>query len=1431
MKRQQHWIAYSKLCAMISLLIVAFFLLMWSSAFALSNMENKYDLSSYSEKSDGTPDFVQGDLVKGVAAGDEFRATIQFLTENKAAFRMNDPASELVSVRVDYDDLGMRHLRMQQFHQGVRVIGGEYISHFRADGTMRTLNGNYVADISIDVNPTIPSAQAVQIGQIDLSTSFGAGNPTDAELVIFPWEVEGEELEANYLCWRFFLLSDSPMGRWEYFVDAKSGEVIYKANRIMNANDVGTGVGVMGRTRDHIDTDWTGSTYRMRDYTRQLNNNPHGHDGEMPSGNYIQTNYASTSLPGSIATDTDNYWNDGTSQAAAVDGHYYSAGVYDWMLTTFDRNGYNGSGASMLTSVNYSAEGDNNAYWNGSQIVIWSWSSGWRSLAGCPDVIAHEWGHAVTEYCSGLIYEKEPGALNESFSDMMGAAYEFTSDDPGDWYMGENGQTTGNGFRSMENPHEFGDPDYYGTSDPYWIDVVGCTPSWMNDYCGVHTNSGVGNKWYFLLSDGGTHHDQTVVGIGAQNAIKIAYRANQFYWTSSSDYHDAALGTITAADDLDPTGAWTAQVRNAWIAVGVSVPTPSVAFSYPDGLPTLLSPGSDTTFRVVVTGSMGGTPISGTGDLHYSIDGGAYTAVGMSESPANTYYATLPGIGCGSIIEFYFTADEVSTGTHSDPGNAPTTTYSAFPVTSYAVVFEDNFQTNKGWTVSGDAVDGQWNRGVPIGGGDRGDPPTDFDGSGSCYLTDNVDGNSDVDGGTTTLVSPTIDLSGADAQIHYARWYSNHTGDDPYNDVFVVYISNNNGSSWVTVETVGPTNQASGGWYEHTFTASDVIATTSQVKLRFDASDLGAGSVVEAGVDDVQVIAFECEEAVDSDGDGIYDSSDNCPLVYNPNQGDADGDGIGDSCDVCTDLDDDGFGDAGYPMNTCELDNCPSTYNPSQADADGDGLGDVCDECTDTDGDGFGNPGYSANTCPVDNCPSTYNPNQDDADGDGIGDSCDVCTDRDDDGFGDAGFPANTCDLDNCPDVYNPDQADADGDGLGDVCDECTDTDGDGFGDPGYPANTCAIDNCPSVHNPGQEDSDDDGIGDSCDDCTDLDGDGFGDPGFPASTCELDNCPSVYNADQSDADSDGIGDSCDVCTDIDGDGYGDPGYPVNTCALDNCPTVYNEDQDDSDDDGVGDVCDECPNDPDDVCCNPQFSNDAPAVTSAGSIIVEPGESVAYDATAADPDCDGSDLDITIINVPSWCIAVGTHVSGTAACGDVDTSFSVVASDGDLADTLVVTITVDHSNVAPFIAQESDRLVRNGVLFAFYPAITDPDDVDHTVTYAEYPSWCTVENDSVIGTAPAEYSTQMLTVIVADFCSADTMSFSVVTYTCGDAEGSGDIDIDDAVYLVGYIFTGGPAPIPIESGDTDCSGEIDIDDVVYLISYIFTGGPEPCASCE
>ncbi|RKX25434.1 MAG: hypothetical protein DRP45_05925 [Candidatus Zixiibacteriota bacterium] len=214
-----------------------------------------------------------------------------------------------------------------------------------------------------------------------------------------------------------------------------------------------------------------------------------------------------------------------------------------------------------------------------------------------------------------------------------------------------------------------------------------------------------------------------------------------------------------------------------------------------------------------------------------------------------------------------------------------------------------------------------------------------------------------------SLTSPTIDLSEGDARISYYRWYSNDMGNDPNNDIFEVYISNDDGGSWVLVEQLGPIDQASGGWHYHHFSVSDFVTPTALIKVRFDPSDLNEPSIVEAGIDAFKIVTYECDPFADSDEDGVLNTIDNCPYDANADQLDTDDDGYGDVCDNCqydTDNDADLDGHCG------DVDNCPAITNPHQFDDDSDTLGDECD-----------------------NCPYVANIDQADYDEDGIGDVCD----------------------------------------------------------------------------------------------------------------------------------------------------------------------------------------------------------------------------------------------------------------------------------------------------------------------------------------------------------------------------------------------------------------------------------------------------------
>jgi len=276
----------------------------------------------------------------------------------------------------------------------------------------------------------------------------------------------------------------------------------------------------------------------------------------------------------------------------------------------------------------------------------------------------------------------------------------------------------------------------------------------------------------------------------------------------------------------------------------------------PNGFPDVISPGESINIAVEIN-EITDSYVPGSGKMYYRYDVGSYIELSLVHIDGELYEATLPLVNCGDIPEFYFSAEGESTGVIYSPEEAPDMVYSSL-VGELTTVFTDNFESDTGWTVENACADGEWERGDPVG-WNRGDPSHDYDGSGNCYLTDNNpnDENCDVDDGTTWLISPTIDLShGIDGKIDYALWYTNNFGNDPNNDLFKVYISNNNGANWILAEIIGP--ETSFGWNERSFMISDFVTPTNRIKVRFEASDLNEGSVVEAGIDDFNAYTFDC---------------------------------------------------------------------------------------------------------------------------------------------------------------------------------------------------------------------------------------------------------------------------------------------------------------------------------------------------------------------------------------------------------------------------------------------------------------------------------------------------------------------------------------------------------------------------------------------
>ncbi|MDN3641019.1 M4 family metallopeptidase [Simiduia curdlanivorans] len=284
------------------------------------------------------------------------------------------------------------------------------------------------------------------------------------------------------------------------------------------------------------------------------------------------------------AKDSDNHF-DSSQQGELADALMNSGKVYDYWRDVLGFNSYDQNGAAMHAQTNapyppvaqpfcgriYPADSLYNAFWDGSEIVFTprdftdiGGNYYPHSLAAALDVTAHEWGHAISDRAVNLVYQRESGALNEAYSDWMGVAVEFANGED-NWTLGEGVET----IRDLANPRAFNQPDTYkGT---YWkaTDTIACpTPDvCFNDYCGVHTNSGVPNKMFYLLANGGTHNNVTVTGIGVDTAIKIATDALHNYWTANEDFIGARAGMEAAAANYGADAA--AQVALAWQAVGV----------------------------------------------------------------------------------------------------------------------------------------------------------------------------------------------------------------------------------------------------------------------------------------------------------------------------------------------------------------------------------------------------------------------------------------------------------------------------------------------------------------------------------------------------------------------------------------------------------------------------------------------------------------------------------------------------------------------------------------------------------------------------------------------------------------------------------------------------------------------------------------------
>ena len=502
-------------------------------------------------------------------SGDLAAAAVAALRAHPAAAKIGDAqAFQATDALVDAD--GTSHVRMDRTYHGLRVIGGDLVVHQAADGAWEGVSQTLDSVMSLGVSPRVSPAAATDAA---LAPSKVTRAITGATVEKAPRLVVDAASATPRLAWEVVsggVQSDGTPSRLASYVDARTGEVLRTEQQIETAD--GSGNTLYSGTVP-LSTTLASGTYQLKDATR---GNTYTTDMNNASDSMFCQLFGSKCATGTLFTDADNIWGDGTNanrQSAGADAQYGTNMTWDYYKNVHGRNGIFGTGAGSYNRVHY---GKNyvNAFWDGTKMTYGDGDGVDFGPLVSLDVAGHEMSHGVTEHSANLTYSGESGGLNESTSDIFGTLVEFyaaNAGDPGDYLIGEEFDLTSHlGFRRMDKPSSD------GASYDCYSSLIG-----QDD---VHYSSGVGNHFFYLLAEGsgaktigGVAHNSptcdgsTVTGIGRDAAGKIWYRALTVYMTSSTNYAGARTASLNAARDLYGAGSTQYNaVAAAWSAVSVS---------------------------------------------------------------------------------------------------------------------------------------------------------------------------------------------------------------------------------------------------------------------------------------------------------------------------------------------------------------------------------------------------------------------------------------------------------------------------------------------------------------------------------------------------------------------------------------------------------------------------------------------------------------------------------------------------------------------------------------------------------------------------------------------------------------------------------------------------------------------------------------------
>jgi Zn-dependent metalloprotease len=338
----------------------------------------------------------------------------EFFNENQAFFQIQNPELELSEISTFTDMQGNTHVKVQQQFNELPVLGKEYIVHFNKDNEIYAANGHLdlsvydKADKGISRDTKIDGDLAISIARKEIMADSYTDNQ-EATMYLY-------ENDENYLpIYEVEIATVAPLGEWNVKVDAQTGEVLSASNKLETIQYEGHGAGVDHKLKTlNLDKRDDGKYY-LYDDTR---------NGVVVKTFDMKHNNDEYALPGELIWDEDSVLY-GDDKRAAVDAHKYAGFVIDYYKDNFGRNSINNEGMDIVSSVHFDKNYVNAFWWNDQ--MTYGDGDGVEALAlsGALDIVGHEMTHGVTEYTANLVYENQPGALNESMSDVFGTFIEM----------------------------------------------------------------------------------------------------------------------------------------------------------------------------------------------------------------------------------------------------------------------------------------------------------------------------------------------------------------------------------------------------------------------------------------------------------------------------------------------------------------------------------------------------------------------------------------------------------------------------------------------------------------------------------------------------------------------------------------------------------------------------------------------------------------------------------------------------------------------------------------------------------------------------------------------------------------------------------------------------------------------------------------------